>query len=991
MRPLERLDIALRCLSGRTIVAAGGTLALATGTGDLWTLLQRIEAGATWASIWPAALISLSSFTALVLMTIACALTLDRTRGAGARVTSALVRAREAEARVRAFQDSAPVAIVALDTRYTIVDWNRAAEQLFGYTRAEMIGRHGVDVMVPTDRRAFVMEMLERFVLGNQYTHIGDRIQLTLLRAGGQSVPVELALSHYKTRQGLVFTMHLRDVRAQRDAAEALRLSERRHRVVVDGLREIIFQADRHGVLTYLNQAWRRTTHFAIEDSLGCTLFEFVVDEDRARLERLFASLPERASDGMVVEPIEARFLTSELGTRLLLVVAHPLADADGQVSGVVGTVEDITEKRAAEIRLRDQLRFNRDLLEVIPIPVAVRSVAGEYLAVNRAWERFSGKDRSTVLGRPMVDLFPRVIVDEIARAEASLIESGGARMAERQLRAADGGERTVLHYSSAFVRDNGAASGLITAFVDITEQKRAEATIRSAKETAEAANLAKNAFLERISHEVRTPLAGILGMTALALETDLDTEQREYLASVQSSADNLLHIIDDVLDVPRIEAGEIQLAHAPYDPRAMAGAVMRMAALAARSKGIEPLLSVAPEVPHRLSGDADRLRQVLSNLLSNAIKFTDTGEVELAIACPTPGMIEFAVRDTGRGMSDEARARILAAGSEPDGWPRGAGGLGIAIVTQLVRLMGGSPLAIDTTLGEGSVVRFALPIADGIPAAAARCSMQALVIADHDRTRAILAAMLAERGIAVVTAAGAAAAEDLVSHAGCHIAFVEAATPDTDGYALAAALHARRPELAICMLIDAGVGVGESARHARDGIFGYLRKPVLAADLDRTLALVASPELPALSREAVASVEAPTAGITSIRGARVLVAEDHPVNQAIVRRRLQNLGHQVTLVADGAAAVEACSASGFDIVLMDVEMPVMNGLEATRRIRMAEATSGRRTPIIALTALAFEHDREVALAAGMDGYLVKPVSPDALAQVLQEHCRAPA
>jgi CheY-like chemotaxis protein len=271
------------------------------------------------------------------------------------------------------------------------------------------------------------------------------------------------------------------------------------------------------------------------------------------------------------------------------------------------------------------------------------------------------------------------------------------------------------------------------------------------------------------------------------------------------------------------------------------------------------------------------------------------------------------------------------------------------------------------------------------------RHRLRALVVADHDRMRSIFSAMLAARGVEVSMVEGAAAAEDSVARAPYDVAFLEAASAGTDGYALAAALHARAPEVAICMLVDAGVGVGEAVRRGRDGIFAYLRKPVLEGDLDRELALLASDERPTASREPVARAGSPTPTDVRRRGATILVAEDHPVNQALVRRRLQNLGHEVTVVADGAAAVEACASTVFDLVLMDVEMPGMDGLEATRRIRGAEATSGRRTPIIALTALAFEHDRELALSAGMDGYLTKPVSPDALAQVLQEHCGAPA
>jgi PAS domain S-box-containing protein len=936
----------------------------------------------------------------LAMAVVQAALVHEAARGR-ARLAEALGRVRENEARARAMQEAASDALVAFDTRSRIVEWNGAAERLFGHARAETMGRDGVDLLVPPDRREFVRTMLARFATDGRYTHLGQRLELTLLGAGGQPIAVDVGLAHYRTSAGLVFALHLRDLRTERDAAAALRASEHHHRVVVDGLREIIFQTDRSGVLTYLNLAWRRATRFTLEESLGRRLSEFVTPEDGPKLERLIEALAARADGDLGVEPVEASFRTAEEGRRVMLVNAQPLRDAAGVVTGVVGTVEDVTERRATEVRLRDQLRFNRGLLEAIPVPLSVRGPDGTIIAVNRAWESFAGVAREAVLGRTMRELFPGVVAEDLDRTDRDILAVGGSATEERLLRAAGGVHRPVLYCRSAFIHEDGSAAGLITAFVDIAEQKHAEAAAREARDAAEHANLAKVRFLKALSHEVRNPLAGILGMTGLALETRLDDEQREYLGAVQSSAESLRHIIDDVLDLPRIEAGDMVIERAPCDVRAVAGTVMRTIALAAREREVELLIDVHADVHRTIEGDANRLRQVLLNLVSNAVKFTERGEVEITVAPSGEGRVAVAVRDTGCGMDAATRAALVESMDTARAGTAGIGNvpLGVGIVARLVELLGGSRIDVESAPGAGTTVRFDLPArpiarADASssldPQVTALAGRTAIVVMRHPRAAALLGRLLDERGLhATVTTPDEAAS--LAAIRRFDLAFVDATVVCAagDGYALAARLRAAVPRLVTCMLLDPGLAMGDAIRQRRDGIAGYLRKPVLEQDVDRLLAggLTAAA---GMRDRRIDATGTPTAAMPRhLRKAHVLVVEDHPVNQAMVRRRLENMGHEVTIAGDGADAITITAERRFDLVLMDLEMPGVDGFTATRAIRTREAEAGLRTPIIALTGHAYDHDRAAAYEAGMDGYLAKPVSPAALAQVLQQHVDA--
>lgn len=685
-------------------------------------------------------------------------------------------------------------------------------------------------------------------------------------------------------------------------------------------------------------------------------------------------------------------------------------------VEGLQATVRDITEQRRAETELRAYATFQRAILDNAGYAIISCRPDGIIELFNPAAEALLGYRTDEVVGLQHPGIFhdPAEVVaraQQLSEEFGSTIAPGFDVFVEKCRRnlpnehewtyiRKDGTRRTVLLNVTALRDADGRITGYLGVASDITPLKRTAQELLLAKEAAEAASRTKSQFLANMSHEIRTPMNGVLGMTELLLTTALDTRQRHLTQTIQQSGEALLATINDILDFSKIEAGKLQLEQLDFDLQDTVDNAVELFATPAQRKGLELTCHMPSSVPRSLRGDPIRLRQALLNLISNALKFTATGEINVRIDAVAETdsnvTLRFAVKDSGIGIPAESQQRIFEAFSQADGTTTrrfGGTGLGLTIVKELVALMQGY-IGVESQVGQGSIFWFTavfarqpLLVQDPHPE---RTLLQRriLVVDDTPANREILDDHLRSWGAIPQLAASAGdALVQLRTAAATHpfeLAILDFQMPDMDGMQLAQAIRAD-PQLAslrLLMLTSVGYDAGAPGIPAVDG---WVTKPVRKALLHQAILGLLRAGYRAPTRWPDPVVSEPVTA--SSRRARLLLVEDTPVNREVATGMLDILGHSVFAVENGRLALEALARERFDLVLMDCQMPEMDGFTATAAIRRQESEAGacQRVPIIALTANAMEGDRTRCLAAGMDDYLAKPFTVAQLSAILTQ------
>jgi PAS domain S-box-containing protein len=879
--------------------------------------------------------------------------------------TAELQRAKEF---LESLVQNSPVAIVTWATSdRTVTSWNPAAEKLFGYTESEAVGRV-LDTLVTTGvQTAEANSYSEAALRGEQVRSLTQRS-----RKDGSIVDVELLAVPVVVEgqpAGTIVVYH--------EVTELLRTKEYFESLVENSPVAIVTWAAESRTVAAWNPAAEKLFGYTASEAIGQDMVSLIIPPGKhtegehfstalLRGERLHAIVQRKRKDGSIFD-VELFGVPVKVG---------------GQPAGTILVYHDVTELQRAREYFESLVKNS---------PVAIITWADKertILSWNPAAEELFGYSESEAIGQDLVSL----VAHGAQRAEAEAYSSGvihGEQVRGLVQRTRKDGSVVDVELMSVPVVVGGQRAGTITVYHDVTELQRA-------RHDAEAANQAKSAFLATMSHEIRTPMNAIIGMSGLLLGTELSVDQREYVEIVRASGESLLTIINDILDFSKVEAGKMELEQAVFDLRECLEAALDLVAIRAAEKNLDLACTLDDTVPTAVIGDLTRLRQVVVNLLNNAIKFTERGEVVVSVGSRVLEdqryELQFAVRDTGIGIPADGLERLFQPFSQVDlstSRKYGGTGLGLAISNRLCELMGGT-MRVESIPGEGTTFSFTV-VVEGGPGTPPRARLGEqqpplvgrilLVVDDNDTNRGLVGRYARAWGLKVSDTSSPTEALAWVQGGELFdVAILDSVMPEMDGAALAAEIRKHRDAPALPLVMFSPLGQRDSGSD-RVEFAAYLSKPLKASYLLDVLMTVLAGK--------AARERTPTGARQDLSGRmaerlplRILLAEDNAVNQKLALRLLGQLGYQADVAGNGLEAIAALERQRYDLVLMDVQMPELDGLDATRRI-CQRWPPAERPRIVAMTANAMQGDRELCLAAGMDDYISKPIHTEELVAAL--------
>ncbi len=909
-----------------------------------------------------------------------------------AELAAASESLRNTNAQLHAIVDSASTGILLVRDR-VIVQCNRHSKEVTGYDRAELEGK---------TTRIFYFDDEDWQRQGAElYRQLGDgrtnRVELQMKHKNGHPFWARLsvhAIDPSNLAVGVVILVD--DITAERAAAEAVRLSESEQQAILESASSgIVLLKDR--IATRCNRRMHEILGWPDGALVGQSTQVWYTDAEEYRRvgELAYPDIWQGRTHSR--EQLMQRRDGRQIWTRM---IGHAI-DANDPARGSVWIIDDISAEREAAQALRQANEKLSVLFEAAPVGM-VHLSGDRLVAVNRRFTELFGYAHDEVAR--LSDWWLRAYPDPEYRAsvqqtwtdvvEQARQRDGRVQSQEYHVRCKNGQELELL-IGGQLLED-----GMISTFTDISALKQIEAELKLAKEEAEEATRAKAEFLANMSHEIRTPMNAVIGMTQLALRAEPSPRVHDYLRKIQTSSQLLLGVINDILDFSKIEANQVQLELTGFELDQLLGDIATLVAEKASSKGLELIFSSAADVPADLIGDPLRLQQVLLNLVNNAVKFTERGEVSLRVALQrqlADGVeLRFEVRDSGIGITPEQRSKLFQSFQQADSSTTrryGGTGLGLSIAKRLVELMGGQ-IGVDSVPGQGSTFWFTAHLGLDVQQPARQRSapapggLRVLLVDDNDQVREVLSELITSLDFKSATAASGTEALAEIERADAagqpfDVVLLDWKMPGMDGIALAREIQLRTLRQAPLLLMVTAYDRDEAMPQAREaGISEVLTKPISASTLFDALMRQTGGEARPVSAESPDALRESA----ELAGARALLVEDNELNQEVATEFLRALGLVVDLASNGAVALEKVQQQAYDVVLMDMQMPVMDGLSATRAIRQLPGL--QQLPILAMTANAMAEDRERCLEAGMNDHVAKPINVQELVDKLQRWVR---